>query len=405
MANRTSRETMNSASTHYQTHKATEGIDRILLALGGGYGFAVLGLAMPDALPLMSEQPLSLFTLCLVLLPLLVCSAILFSFVDLRLGKALALSASILFPFTLVAWNMGWLGIENLGEPPTWAWGFSGSGIGVAAASLRGRWTYVHGAITALLLLLVPLMPAGHLRPWSQSVQDSLLALTLAFVVCEPFLALRRSAARTDDAHDQLMIQYRSAAVQRAADEERNKVDRLIHDQVLSALRLASVEFNGLNADQLRQRVHLSLAELNATFDRNLQNYWFTPADLFAELTAKAGAYQVVPTALGVKGSTLKLPQASYEALAGAALEAVRNSTSHAPRATRSLELKVQSDGVQITVTDDGPGFDFAKVNADRLGIRDSILARCRDAGCTAAFRSAPNRGVSVILRYEDQRQ
>lgn len=392
---------MKSSTTDYTSHSAAEGIDRVLLALGGSYGLAVLGMAVPIAVPLFIAHPGTLFGLCMLLLPLLICGSIITSFFAPKIGKALALTASILFPFTLVAWNMGWLGIENLGEPPTWAWGFLGSGIGVAAASMRGRWAYVHGLATAVLMILIPLTPGGQDRSWSQSMQDGLLALTLAVVVCEPFLALRRSAARTDAAHARVMAQYRSSEAQRVAEEQRKKVARIIHDQVLSSLRHASMERSGLNPSQLRSQVSAALEEVNSAFERKSDMGLFTPADLYSALVAKASAFQIVPSADGTQGSQLEIPKPSFDALIGASLEAIRNTASHAPHATVTVEINAEHHRVQIVVTDNGPGFDRSKIRANRRGIRDSIVARCLEAGCNAHFNSTPGQGVQVRLDYE----
>lgn len=392
---------MNTGITSYKAHSAAASIDRILLALGGSYGLAVLGMAVPIAVPLYLTHPGTLFGFCMLTLPLLICGSVVFSFFAPKVGKSLALTASILFPFTLVAWNMDWLGIENLGEPPTWAWGFLGTGIGVAASSMRGRWAYVHGACTAILMVLVPLMPGGQDRSWGQSFQDGLLALTLAVVVCEPFLALRRSAERTDEAHARVMAQYRSSEAQRIAEEQRMKVERLIHDQVLSSLRHASMERSGLLPAQLRAQVQAALDEVNSAFERKSGMASYTPADLYSELVSKASAFQVVPETTGIRNSLLMIPESSYEALLGATLEALRNTATHAPKASVSLEIYTQDHQVQVKVSDDGPGFDQNNIRPNRRGLKDSIITRCAEADCVATIKSAPGRGVQVTIAYE----
>jgi signal transduction histidine kinase len=51
-------------------------------------------------------------------------------------------------------------------------------------------------------------------------------------------------------------------------------------------------------------------------------------------------------------------------------------------------------------VRDHGAGFDLARVDRGRLGLRRSITERTHDCGGRAAIRSAPGQGTEVSLTW-----
>lgn len=60
-------------------------------------------------------------------------------------------------------------------------------------------------------------------------------------------------------------------------------------------------------------------------------------------------------------------------------------------------EGRVLADRVEVTVTDDGCGFD---PDAERgFGISQSITARLQEVGGGALIRSRPGRGTTVAAR------
>lgn len=100
------------------------------------------------------------------------------------------------------------------------------------------------------------------------------------------------------------------------------------------------------------------------------------------------------------------LPANAAAALHDAALEAVRNTTDHAPGAPASLGVEVSMDeatctAVSITVHDEGPGFDPDAVAANRAGLRVSVVGRMEATeGCDVALRSVPGDGTTVRLTW-----
>jgi hypothetical protein len=91
------------------------------------------------------------------------------------------------------------------------------------------------------------------------------------------------------------------------------------------------------------------------------------------------------------------------EALVGALRQALVNSRTHAgPRARRRVAVTLGDDLLQVTVTDDGAGFDLDRVPAARLGVSGSIVGRMRGVpGGDAQVESAVGAGTRVVLRWE----
>jgi signal transduction histidine kinase len=73
------------------------------------------------------------------------------------------------------------------------------------------------------------------------------------------------------------------------------------------------------------------------------------------------------------------------------------NAARHAGGAV-SVYLETGRRGIELSVTDRGPGFRLDQVSEDRLGVRESILGRMRRAGGNAAVRPGPGGAGTEIL-------
>ncbi len=82
-----------------------------------------------------------------------------------------------------------------------------------------------------------------------------------------------------------------------------------------------------------------------------------------------------------------------------------RKPPSYPPRAHgANLRVSFRADaaGVDIRVSDDGPGFEADRVAEDRLGIRASIIARVAAVAGTATVESAPT-GTTVTIEWKER--
>nr|HQV18815.1 ATP-binding protein [Gordonia sp. (in: high G+C Gram-positive bacteria)] len=79
-----------------------------------------------------------------------------------------------------------------------------------------------------------------------------------------------------------------------------------------------------------------------------------------------------------------------------------RNTRRHAGAGAHvSVDVRVDSSGVQVVVADDGVGFDPDQVPSSRLGIAVSIRRRMEALnGGSAQLLSAPGAGTIVVLEW-----
>jgi len=109
------------------------------------------------------------------------------------------------------------------------------------------------------------------------------------------------------------------------------------------------------------------------------------------------GGFEITVSRLG----TASIPTTVAEAVQSASLQAAVNSVNHAGEgATRTVRITSVEGGVQVTVADDGRGFDPAQVPSERLGVRVSIIELIANLGGDARVDSAPGKGTTVMIRW-----
>lgn len=89
---------------------------------------------------------------------------------------------------------------------------------------------------------------------------------------------------------------------------------------------------------------------------------------------------------------------AESSSLVRAAREAMVNAAKHSGCERIDVYLEVEPDLVSLFVRDRGTGFDLAGMDADRLGVRHSIVERMKRSGGRAIIRTAPAEGTEVRL-------
>ncbi len=178
-----------------------------------------------------------------------------------------------------------------------------------------------------------------------------------------------------------------------AAEEERNRQHRLLHDSAVQTLEAIA---NGLVSDP--QEV-VALARAEARRLRGALAGALTPGSV--EEAIEILARQFAAEGLEVEQSCAVQKELSDErlrALADATREALRNAHKHG--GIRSIVVRADEvdDDIRIVVRDHGVGFEPSST-LEGFGISQSIKARLQDVGGDAAVWSAPGRGTRVTLR------
>lgn len=202
---------------------------------------------------------------------------------------------------------------------------------------------------------------------------------------------------------------YEAEAAARAAEDDRiqaaaeaaeqARLSRFIHDEVLSVLSAARF-FDGAPPAELRAEAATTLRALAAgrfTGQLGLRRIDPTVAvgQLRTRLTRLAPRATIVLVADGVA-----VEAEPVEALGDAAAEAVRNATRHAHATQLAVDGKILGHLIEISVVDNGVGFDPARVPPERLGVRESIIARVAEVGGQAQILTTPGQGTTVRLTW-----
>ena len=197
--------------------------------------------------------------------------------------------------------------------------------------------------------------------------------------------------------------QLRQAAAVRAANAERERLARGVHDSVLQVLALVQRRGEALGGEaaelgRLAGAQEVSLRALvspgaAAAAPSGMTDLRTTVAPLASEqVTISAPATEVwlsAPVALEVGAAVT------------AAAENVRR---HCPPGTKAwILLEDEPDLVTVTVRDDGHGIPPGRLEQaaaqGRLGVFQSIRGRMADLGGEATVTSDPGRGTEVELR------
>jgi signal transduction histidine kinase len=213
----------------------------------------------------------------------------------------------------------------------------------------------------------------------------------------------RAVAAGVDDVRGRAVADYAHAAAAAAAEEERVAVAALMHDSVLAALiaaeRAESPRARDLAVGMAREAL-MRLANTEAAVLEEGSDEPVGSAQIVAELRralSEAGADAVVEE----RGGVGLIPGRAARALVLAARQAIGNSVAHARgRGLHIVAVAHGDEGITVTVSDTGPGFDLDAVDEDRLGIRASIMARMAAVAGTARIES-DGSGTVVELSWE----
>lgn len=110
----------------------------------------------------------------------------------------------------------------------------------------------------------------------------------------------------------------------------------------------------------------------------------------------------VIDAVDGLDQSAPRYREGAVRAVTEALGEALRNSLLHAgAEAERLVLVELFEDAFEVSIADNGVGFDVDAVPPERLGIVVSIRARLADVpGGAAEVQSIPGRGTTVHLRW-----
>ena len=389
-----------STETAYErfTGKRMERILAIVVAIGS----AVLGAqALISAMgSLSAADPAHLVTLIVVFVPL---AAMLLACVVGRGVRTFSGIFAVVYVLALAAWpTVVDPSDKGAGDQP---WIFFLVNVGVVAAMLAfPLWLQFAGAAGMPFVYgYVRLVQGEFSREfWVTTAFDVSFTLILGVVIVSLGWMFRSVAAGVDEARGQAVASYSTAAAAAATEEERAAMSALMHDSVLAAL-IAAERAEGERAEELAvamaREALTRLANTEAAVAQEGSDEPVGTAQIVVELRralSELGADAIVEE----RGGIGLIPGRAARALVLAARQAIGNAVSHANG--RGLHIIVEGhadEGVVVTVSDTGSGFDVDSIGADRLGIRASIFARMAGVAGTADIVS-DEHGTTVTLGW-----
>lgn len=279
------------------------------------------------------------------------------------------------------------------------------------------RWALAYCAVTAGIDigLAWPLESQGG-PPLSSLVAiamvRSIVLLPVGYAVARLMEVQRRQRAELAEANARL-ARYASTLESVAAERERSRLAHELHDTLAHGLSSLAVQLEAMMAlwSTQPQRAHAMLGEalvvtrtalgdsrraIKALRARPLEDMGLVPAlRHMAETAAARHGLELsleLPTAL--TGLTLDAEHALYRI----ACEAVANVVRHANARRLTLSLVADAQQVQLTVADDGEGFDTASGTEEgRFGLY-GMHERARMIGAALGVDSAPGAGTTLRL-------
>lgn len=196
------------------------------------------------------------------------------------------------------------------------------------------------------------------------------------------------------------------------ATEERNRLAREIHDTLAQglagiALQLESAEAmleSGVSPEKIQRAITQALSLTRSSLEearRSVLDLRAAPLErrslssALAELTRSIERASTFDIQLQVSGDEHPLPARFEAGLYRIAQEALANITQHAQARHVNIKLDFHPERVELTVLDDGIGFDPQQVPQGRFGIR-GMNERSRLMGGSLQLESELQRGTQL---------
>jgi signal transduction histidine kinase len=328
-----------------------------------------------------------------------------FAYADAAFYVVLALAAQRCVPPVARDDMFSWLVIAMTGELVVSVW-FSPAAASVPLA-LISPIAYVTGA---------RLQPVTDARTLTGAVM-LLIVVGCAHAFGRRWLGGRAAAADAALAQADQVASDQYAILSRNV--ERREHERLLHDTVLNtltALARSGADDSAGVVDRCRQDVAL-IQEALGEPDDLAARAGHASGDLLAGVRAVVAGMRARGLNIHLEmqdGTAPALPQRVVTAISNAVREALSNSALHAGTGEAWVEVRLAPPDreqeaevpcrLAVTVRDKGIGFDLARVDTSRLGLRRSIAERAEDCGGEASVWSLPGQGTVVSLSWPADR-
>ena len=291
-------------------------------------------------------------------------------------------------------------------------------GLSLVFSSRRLSFTVVTSVVIAYVGLSVTLEPGVSYSIREEKILVGRIASMFAVVAAGNLmtrieLTRRREAveAEREQAQRNLELQKKAREAELAAQEERHRIAREIHDGIAQSIYALSLNLEtcadlaereqGPIREQLRRLVPLAKQTLLETrhYIYDLKPLLSGESDLVAVAENQVKEFQMAagtPTKLSVEGEPrpVSVPVATgfYRLLQ----EALANVLKHAHATGVNVGLAFENGTVRLSVKDDGVGFDTGGVRPG-YGL-ENMRYRIDELGGSLSISSAPGEGTGIAV-------
>lgn len=201
-----------------------------------------------------------------------------------------------------------------------------------------------------------------------------------------------------------------------AVAEERNRIALEMHDSVVQTLSGAGLMLDaslgriaGESAgskerlNDVRKLIADSLRNIRYSIF-NLRRKDLSPGlvSFFQKCTNEFGRANAIPVNFAASGRERNLSEDNEKNVCRILQEALANIRKHAHASLVDTQIKYSDDGLTVTISDDGCGFDYEKILADaeadgNLGIA-SMMQAAQDSGGCFNLGSSPGKGTNISV-------
>jgi signal transduction histidine kinase len=278
-----------------------------------------------------------------------------------------------------------------------WALGMASLGSALAWPNI---WSWLYIFANPALWLWVRLQPSAGPFDLADVLRDTSYLLLFPAVLAALMWALRTWVAGVDEANAQAITSAIERARVDAIERERQRLDALVHDQVLHTLLSAAHAENDQQRATAAALAVESIQQLQAIDSEVDPMATVSISGLFRSLRKAALRHNPeISVSLNASGPPA-LPKAAAEALTAATIQAIENAMQHANAAAIRLTMTATPTAVEISVSDNGKGFSIERISKNRIGLQTSIIRRVEAVGGQAQVQSKPGAGTTVKLRW-----
>ena len=207
-------------------------------------------------------------------------------------------------------------------------------------------------------------------------------------------------------------VNLHKIAQKKAVDEERQRLARELHDSVTQLLYSMVLMSGGWSKSASQNRLEdpaASFGQLESIGQQALKEMRLLIHQLRSPVLEEVGLVEALQQRLGtverrvnietifsVEGDLPEMPAFVEEQLYGIAQEALNNVLRHANAKTVNVHLRVENRWIELTIQDDGIGFDTSALSTG-MGLI-SLQERAKSIGAQISVNSQPMHGTEVHI-------